>query len=94
MSSCMYKLHIAPQALEDLSKLKKSEPLAFKKASKLLTELEEHPRTGTGKPEQLKGEMSGLWSRRITQKHRMIYEIQDSVVIVSILSAYGHYGDK
>ena len=44
----MYKLIFAPQALEDLSKLKKSEPAAFKKAGRLLAELQEHPQTGTG----------------------------------------------
>ena len=51
----MYTLEFAPQALEDLSKLKKSEPAAFKKAGKLLVELQEHPKTGTGKPEPLSG---------------------------------------
>ena len=49
----MYKLVFAPQAIEDLSILKKSEPAAFKKAGKLLVELQEHPKTGTGKPEPL-----------------------------------------
>jgi Txe/YoeB family toxin of Txe-Axe toxin-antitoxin module len=47
----MYTLVFAPQAIEDLSKLKQSELAAFKKAGKLLTELQEHPKTGTGKPE-------------------------------------------
>jgi len=42
----MYTLIFAPQAIEDLSKLKKSEPAAFKKAGKLLAELQEHPKTG------------------------------------------------
>ena len=49
----MYTLDFAPQALEDLAKLKRSEPAAFKKAGKLLNELREHPKTGTGKPEAL-----------------------------------------
>ena len=62
----------APQALEDLAKLKKSEPAAFKKAGKLLGELQEHPKTGTGKPEALGGDRSGQWSRRISQRHRLI----------------------
>jgi toxin YoeB len=53
-----------------------------------------HPRTGTGHPEQLKGDMNGLWSRRITQKHRLLYQIQEQEVIVIILNAYGHYYDK
>ena len=90
----MYTLKFAPQALEDLSKLKKSEPAAFKKAGKLLSELQEHPQTGTGKPEPLSGDRSGQWSRRISQKHRLIYEIEENIVTVYVLSAYGHYDDK
>ena len=57
----MYTLTFAPQALEDLAKLKKSEPAAFKKAGKLLGELYDHPKTGTGKPEALSGDRSGQW---------------------------------
>lgn len=53
-----------------------------------------HPRTGTGHPEQLKGDRSGQWSRHITQKHRLIYTINDHVVTVLVLTAYGHYDDK
>lgn len=90
----MYTLTFAPQALEDLAKLKKSEPAAFKKAGKLLGELQDHPKTGTGKPEALSGDRSGQWSRRISQKHRLIYEIEEEVVNVAVLSSYGHYGDK
>ena len=90
----MYTLTFAPQALEDLAKLKKSEPAAFKKAGKLLGELQEHPKTGTGRPETLSGDRSGQWSRRISQKHRLIYEIKEEVVNVAVLSSYGHYDDK
>lgn len=90
----MYKIIYAPKAQEDLAKLKRSEPSAFKKAVKLLNELADHPTTGTGHPEQLKGEPHGRWSRRITQKHRLVYEIRDTEVIVIVLTAYGHYEDK
>ena len=90
----MYTLEFAPQALEDLSKLKKSEPAAFKKAGKLLVELQEHPKTGTGHPEQLKGHPLNRWSRQITKKHRLVYRIFETEVHVDVLSAYGHYGDK
>ena len=90
----MYTLILAPQAIEDLSKLKKSEPAEKKKAGKLLAELQEHPRTGTGKPELLSGDRAGQWSRRISQKHRLVYEIEETIVKVDILSAYGHYEDK
>lgn len=90
----MYTLIFAPQALADLAKLKKSEPAAFKKAGKLLGELQDHPKTGTGRPEALSGDRLGQWSRRITQKHRLIYEIEEDVVKVDVLSSYGHYDDK
>lgn len=90
----MYTLSFSPQALEDLAKLKRSEPAAFRKAGKLLMELQEHPRTGTGKPEALGGDRTGQWSRRISHRHRMIYEIKENIVAVAVLSSFGHYDDK
>ena len=90
----MYAITYSPQAEEDLQKLKKSEPRAFHKAITLLMELVEHPKTGTGHPEPLKGEPQGRWSRRITSKLRLIYRIYEKEVYVDILSAYGHYDDK
>lgn len=80
--------------MQDLKSLKKSEPSAYKKALRLIDELMTHPSFGTGKPEQLKGDKRGLWSRRITAKHRLVYEIIDDVLTVLVLSAYKHYGDK
>lgn len=78
----------------DLAALAKSEPKAFTKAQKFIEELKVHPKTGTGRPEALKGDRNGQWSREITKKHRLIYEIHDEVVSVIVLTAYGHYGDK
>ena len=80
----MYKLDYTDEAM----------PKAFQKLGKLLGELMEHPRTGTGKPEQLKGDRAGQWSRHITRKHRLVYEIHDAEVVVLVLTAYGHYDDK
>lgn len=54
----------------------------------------EHPKTGTGQPEMLKHDLHGLYSRRISKKHRLVYEVKDHVVTVIVLSAYSHYGDK
>lgn len=70
------------------------EKKAFTKMEKLLEELRELPYTGTGKPEQLKFAQKGKWSRRITQKHRLIYEVNDREITVYIESVIGHYGDK
>ena len=90
----MYDIVYSDKAKADLAFLRRSEPAAHKKAVKLLNELMLHPRTGTGHPEQLKGDRSGQWSRQVTQKHRLIYEIFETEVHVDVLSAYGHYGDK
>ena len=90
----MYRLQISEEADHDLSRLKKHEPQAFKKALQLLEELAEYPQTGTGHPELLKGDRPGQWSRRINKKHRLVYEIREEIVFVLVLQAYGHYDDK
>jgi len=85
-----YHLDFTPKAQEDITAHKKSGNKAV--LNKLLTlfeELAEHPFSGTGKPELLKHSLSGLWSRRINQEHRLVYEVSDTVVV--ILSAKGHY---
>ena len=90
----MYDIIFSPRAQADIAKLKRDEPIVHKKVVKLVNELMDHPRTGTGKPEPLAGDRAGQWSRRITQKHRLIYEIFDTEVHVDVISAYGHYEDK
>ncbi|MBQ7691398.1 MAG: Txe/YoeB family addiction module toxin [Muribaculaceae bacterium] len=90
----MYRISYSDRAKADLIHLKRTDLSAFKKAQRLLNELMDHPRTGTGHPEQLSGDRAGQWSRRITRKHRLIYEIFDTEVYVDVLAAYGHYDDK
>jgi toxin YoeB len=90
----MYKIIFLPEAEEDMKVLKKNEPLCYKKLYSLLHELELHPTTGTGHPKPMGGDRAGQWSRRISQKHRLVYKIQEEVVTVLILTAYGHYEDK
>lgn len=90
----MYTITFAPEAKEGLSKLKRSEPAHFKKAVRLLNEIAEHPMTGTGHPEPLKGHPENCWSRQISKKHRLVYRIFETEIHVDVLSAYGHYGDK
>jgi toxin YoeB len=85
-----YHLDFSTQANDDIDFYKKSGNKAIlKKILILLNELTEHPFVGTGKPESLKYEFSGYWSRRITQEHRLIYEVDGDRVL--ILSAKGHY---
>ena len=91
----MYTLDITVQAKKDIAFLKKNggKPVT-NKIEKLLIELIEHPRTGTGQIEQLKNDRLGQWSRRIDKKSRLIYTIDDEVVTVEVISAKGHYNDK
>lgn len=89
-----YTLEFDEQALKDIQLLKKSEKQAYNKLLKLLDELIEHPTTGTGKPEVLKFGLSGFYSRRITQKHRLVYKVDNEQITVLIISAIGHYSDK
>lgn len=90
-----YTLEFSDIALSDIEKHKKSGDKAIlKKIQKLLSELMEHPETGTGHPEKLKNNLSGLYSRRINQKHRLIYSVNNEIVTVHVLSAWNHYGDK
>jgi len=90
-----YELQYTSDFEKDKEKLRKAgEIKALQKLAILLLELAEHPTTGTGKPEPLSGNRLGQWSRRITQKHRLIYLIEEEKVIVLLLSAYGHYDDK
>jgi len=90
----IYELIISPNAIEDILFLKKTDRPAYQKVGKLLNELREHPKKGTGKPQLKRYDLSGFYSRRITQKHRLVYQIQEEKVTVLVLSAQGHYGDK
>jgi len=56
----------------------------FNKINSLITEILRDPFHGTGKPEPLKGNLSGHWSRRITQEHRLVYKVlSDQIIITS-----------
>lgn len=66
----------------------------IKKISELIKSIQQSPFEGIGKPETLKHELSGYWSRRIDNEHRIIYQIIDenTINILSIISLKGHYG--
>lgn len=90
-----FEIEFTVEALEDINKLKKTgSKILLKKLFNLIQELKEHPETGTGKPEKLKHFSQNTWSRRIDQRHRLVYLIDGTRIIVTILGAYGHYGDK
>ncbi len=85
-----YRLDFTKQALEDIDFHKRSGNKAIlKKMLTLLEEIAKNPQVGTGRPEPLKYELTGYWSRRINIEHRLIYSVDGDNVIV--LSAKGHY---
>ena len=87
-----FKIIFTKIAEKGILRLKKSgNQKLIQKLDQLLDELEEHPETGTGKPERLKNNLSGLWSRRINKEHRLVYSIDGYKVTVTVISVYGHY---
>lgn len=90
----MYSIKYTDDAVKDLKRLQQNEPKAYLKACHFIEELKEHPKTGLGHPEPLKGKPEGRWSREITRKHRLVYRIFENEVLVLVLSGYGHYEDK
>ena len=64
------------------------------KITSLLKDIAEHPYTGIGKPEPLKYELAGYWSRRINSEHRIVYSVDEEVVRVYVLSMRYHYAGK
>lgn len=89
-----YRIEFSSEAQKIIKKWKKSNPNSYRKLYRLLPELEQHPRTGTGHPEPLKGGNSVTYSRRLSANDRVIYDVYDDVVTVLILEVEGHYNDK
>jgi len=84
------ELVLTLQAKEDLAYWKKTNnSIVLKRIRKLIESIIEAPFEGLGKPEPLRYNLSGCWSRRINQEHRIIYEVAKDEII--ILSLKGHY---
>ena len=80
------------EALSDLKHWKHSGNIAVqKRITTLLKEISKTPYTGKGKPEQLKYDLTGYWSRRINAEHRIVYRVYESEDTVEIHSLKGHY---
>lgn len=78
------------QAQKDIAFWKKSGNKGImKKITSLLEDIDKTPYTGLGKPEELKYEFSGWWSRRINKEHRLIYRIAENQI--QVLSLRFHY---
>jgi len=78
------KLIFGEQSWSDYLYWQSTDKRTLKKVNALLQDIKRNPFDGLGKPEPLKHEMAGTWSRRITQEHRLVYEIfEESILVVS-----------
>jgi toxin YoeB len=76
-------------AWDDYLYWQKEDKKTLKRINTLIKEVMRSPFEGIGKPEPLRGNLSGLWSRRIDSANRLIYQVTDNAII--ILSAKSHY---
>lgn len=90
-----YSVDLSDEAKKHLKLWHKSgNKVVVNRIERIFDELAEHPQTGIGKPEQLKHQFSGLWSRKLDEKNRIVYDIRESEIAVYIVSARGHYANK
>jgi toxin YoeB len=82
-------VHFDSGAWEDFLFWLASERKTARRIVRLIAEIERDPFTGIGKPEPLRGELSGYWSRRIDDQHRLVYRADDEEI--KILKARYHY---
>lgn len=89
-----YKIAFTPVAISDMEYWKRTSQKTVEKIKRMLVEMQEHPYSGTGKPEALKYQFAGVWSRRINHKDRLVYQVNGDIVTVIVLSMRFHYDDK
>lgn len=90
----MYTIEYSKAAERTLKKWKKSNPQLFRKATKILFDIMEHPRTGLGHPEPLVGGKEITYSRHITAHDKIIYDIYEETISVLVIQVEEHYNDK
>ncbi|MEC4814656.1 MAG: Txe/YoeB family addiction module toxin [Scytonema sp. PMC 1069.18] len=87
----MRNITFAPEAFEQFNDWAAQDQKIHRKIITLINDILRQPFIGLGKPEPLKGELSGYWSRRITDEHRLVYKVTEAEIIV--LSCRFHYDD-
>ena len=91
----MYRIIFTKQAQKDYRFWVSTGNLSIiKKITELLEDIATHPFTGIGKPELLKFDLSGKWSRRINTEHRIIYSVNNEKIEIYVLSMKHHYLKK
>ncbi len=85
----MKPVTLSTNAIKHLEEWKNSDPKLLAKIVSLIAETAIDPFKGTGKPEPLKHELKGKWSRRINHEHRLVYEVKENSIW--IISCRYHY---
>ena len=85
----MRNIEFTDKGWEDFIDWSKNERIIFNKISRLIEETSKNPFAGAGKPEALKHNLKGYWSRRITEEHRLVYAVSDTAI--KIVSCKYHY---
>ena len=70
------KIHFADDGWDDYLHWSRTDTTVHQRLNDLVEDVPQHPFTGLGKPEALKGDLSGWWSRRMTGQHRLMYRVQ------------------
>lgn len=76
------RLEFEPRAFEDLQFWVRSQTKLAQRLLRMIEETHRDPFGGIGKPEPLKGDLSGCWSKRIDNEHRLIYKVTDDTLII------------
>ena len=79
------KLIFADEAWEDYLYWQKQDTKMLERINKLINEVMREPFAGVGKPEPLRHALSGFWSRRINDEHRMVYKIEGGALLIAQL---------
>ncbi len=85
----MKRVGFFPKAFDDFSNWATEDKRIHQKIVVLIKDIQRNPFTGLGKPEPLRHELHGYWSRRITKEHRLVYKVTDEEVIIA--SCKYHY---
>ena len=80
------------KAWDDYCAWQSKDKKTLKRINMLLEDIQRNGHQGIGSPEPLKGDLSGCWSRRIDEKNRLVYTIENGTIF--ILKCGSHYGDK
>ena len=72
-------------AWEDYLYWQRTDPKVLKRINALIKEIQRNPYEGVGKPEPLKYNFAGYWSRRITDEHRLVYQVNEDAVLIAQL---------